>query len=287
MRFVVITGMSGAGKSLAMRCLEDMGYYCVDNMPPMLLGKFAELCYDTDSKIDKVALVIDTRGGEMFADAAKCIDSLEQSGNKCEILFLDAGDGILVKRYKESRRKHPLSAEGRLLEGIEKERELLSDIRAQADYVVNTSDMEPKALKEYITTLFGQDGAQGSTLSINVLSFGFKYGLPVDADLVFDVRFLPNPFYVPELKPKTGLDKDVQDYVKQWPQTAEFTAKLKDMLLFLVPYYMEEGKSQLVIAIGCTGGKHRSVTLAGETYQILTEQGYSVSLSHRDIAKDR
>lgn len=287
MRFVVITGMSGAGKSLAMRCLEDIGYYCVDNMPPMLLGKFAELCYDTDNKIDKVAMVIDTRGGEMFADAAVCIDSLEKSGSKCEILFLDADDGILVKRYKESRRKHPLSAEGRLLEGIEKERELLSDIREQADYVVNTSDMEPKALKEYITAVFGQDMGQGSSLSISVVSFGFKYGLPVDADLVFDVRFLPNPFYVPELKPKTGLDKDVQDYVKQWPQTVEFIEKLKDMLLFLVPYYIEEGKSQLVIAIGCTGGKHRSVTLAGETYQILTKQGYMVSLSHRDISKDR
>ena len=287
MRFVVITGMSGAGKSLAMRCLEDIGYYCVDNMPPMLLGKFAELCYETDSKLDKVALVIDTRGGEMFADAAVCIDELEKSGSRCEILFLDADDNILVKRYKESRRKHPLSADGRLLAGIEQERELLSDIREQADYVVNTSDMEPKALKEYITALFGQEEEQGRNLSISVVSFGFKYGLPVDADLVFDVRFLPNPFYVPELKPKTGLDKDVQAYVKQWPQTVEFTAKLKDMLLFLAPYYIEEGKAQLVIAIGCTGGKHRSVTLAGETYQFLTEQGYRVSLSHRDIAKDR
>lgn len=287
MRFVVITGMSGAGKSLAMRCLEDLGYYCVDNMPPMLLGKFAELCCQTDSKIDKVALVIDTRGGEMFADAAVCIDSLEKGGNNCEILFLDADDGILVKRYKESRRKHPLSADGRLLEGIARERDLLSDIREQADYVVNTSDMQPRALKEYLTNLFGQEYDQERSLSVNVVSFGFKYGLPMDADLVFDVRFLPNPFYIPELKPKTGLDQEVRDYVNQWPQTVEFTQKLKDLLLFLMPHYIEEGKSQLVIAIGCTGGKHRSVTLAGETSRILSEQGYRVALSHRDISRDR
>ncbi|MBE7029935.1 MAG: RNase adapter RapZ [Ruminococcaceae bacterium] len=287
MKFVVITGMSGAGKSSAIRILEDMGYYCIDNMPPMLFSKFAELCSQSDSKIDKVAFVIDLRGGELFKEAYSSVAALEQAGNKCEILFLDADDGILVKRYKESRRKHPLATEGRLLEGIEQERELLAEIRSKADYVVNTSDMSAKTLKEYITNLFEQEYDEAKSLSVNVVSFGFKYGIPLDSDLMFDVRFLPNPFYVPELKPLTGLDARVSGYVKQWPQTKEFTERMNDMLGFLMPHYIEEGKSQLTISIGCTGGKHRSVTLANEAYKYLVSKGYRAILTHRDISRDR
>ncbi len=286
MKFVIITGMSGAGKSQAVDCFEDMGYYCIDNMPAELFSKFAEICYQSDSKINKVAFVIDSRSSEFFSDVFKGLDALEKYGESYEILFLDADDKTLVKRYKETRRTHPLSGSGRVLEGIEKERALLGEVKQQAKYVVDTSNMLPKDLKEYIANLFSDTGEE-KPITINVVSFGFKYGVPLDADLVFDVRFLPNPYYIPELKNKTGLDKEVQDYVKKFTQTKEFIKRLDDMLSFLIPYYIEEGKSQLVIAIGCTGGKHRSVTLSNHVYKLMLKLGYKSLLTHRDIGKGR
>lgn len=286
MKFVIITGMSGAGKSNAVDCFEDMGYYCIDNMPSELFSKFAELCYQAESRFDKVAFVIDARSSKMFADIFKGIDELEKFGDSYDILFLDCDDTTLVKRYKETRRSHPLSQDGRIIEGIERERKILEQIKYKAKYVINTTDMLPKDLKENITAIFS-DKSDENRINVNVLSFGFKYGIPLDADLVFDVRFLPNPYYIPELKHKTGLDKEVRNYVKKFDQTKQFISKLDDMIEFLMPYYVDEGKTQLVIAIGCTGGKHRSVTLASHIGEKLIKLGYKVKLIHRDINKGK
>lgn len=287
MKFVIITGMSGAGKSEAIKCFEDLGYYCVDNMPPVLFGKFAEICASADTNFKQVAFGIDTRGGAMFNELEQTLEEFERTNGKCDILFLDADNEILVKRYKESRRKHPLSVDGSLTEGIKKEREMLKSIRKRAKYVVNTSNMKPRQLRDYIVSTFDTTNNPLNVMTANIMSFGFKYGIPIDADIVLDVRFLPNPFYVPELKEKTGLDREVSDYVKNAPVTQKFLGKLTDMFTFLMPHYIEEGKTNLIVAIGCTGGKHRSVTVANYLGDYLANNGYNIFINHRDINKDR
>ena len=287
MKFVIITGMSGSGKSNAIKHFEDIGYYCIDNMPPKLFTKFAQLCTQLEGGITKVAFSIDTRSGKMFRNLCECLDDFEKEVGKYEILFLDCADEILIKRYKESRRSHPLADAGNLNEGLKKERELLEDVRKRANYIVDTSNMKVSQLKEYIGTVFASETDTKKRIAVNVMSFGFKYGIPQDADLVFDVRFLPNPFYIPELKEKTGLDKEVSGYVMSFDESKEFANRLKDMFAFLMPQYIKEGKSNLIIAIGCTGGKHRSVTLANELTNYLTEGGYNTFVNHRDINKDR
>ena len=286
MRFVMVTGMSGGGKSTAMRLLEDMGYYCVDNLPIQLIDKFVELLSTPNTEITKVAIGVDVRTDQSFARGEKTLSCLRQNGMGFEVLFMDASDAVLVKRYKESRRMHPLcSAENpRIEDGIEKERKILQQVKKDADYVIDTSKLLTRELKEELDRIFVKN-EEYSSLMINILSFGFKHGIPADADLVFDVRFLPNPFYIDELKYLTGNDRGVQDYVMSFPEAGIFLDKLTDLLRFLIPNYIKEGKYQLVVAIGCTGGKHRSVTLANELYRKLRnrEAKYGVSLSHRDI----
>ena len=287
MRFILITGLSGAGKTQVIRCMEDLGYYCIDNMPPVLLPKFAEICYSSGGKIDKVAMVIDIRGGDMFNQLLSQINYLKELNYEFEILFLEADDSTLVKRYKETRRMHPLAKDGApLLDGIRNERAILNNVKKCANHVIDTSNIKVSQLKEAVKKLFEGDSKSGGIV-INVTSFGFKYGIIIDGDLVFDVRFLPNPFYIEELKEHTGLEKCVQDYVMDFKQTNVFLDKLKDMIKYLIPYYIEEGKTQLVIGVGCTGGQHRSVTLAIKLYEYLKEQGYNAIISHRDIAKDK
>lgn len=282
MRFVVVTGMSGGGKSTALKMLEDTGFYCVDNLPVSLLEKFIELIAMPDSEITKVALGLDVRAGHSFAGVADILHKQKEKGYELEILFMDAQDRALVKRYKETRRVHPLAAEGRIEDGIRQERELLAEIRKKADFVIDTTNLLTRELKEELDRIFIQNEEYNS-LMITLLSFGFKYGIPADADLVFDVRFLPNPFYIDELKQKTGNDKEVQDYVMQFPEAGVFLDKLTGMLDFLIPNYIKEGKYQLVVAIGCTGGQHRSVTLANELYARMKNRGgYGVKLFHRE-----
>ncbi|MCT4542469.1 MAG: RNase adapter RapZ [Vallitalea sp.] len=285
MRFTIVTGMSGAGKSNSLKMLEDMGFFCVDNLPPVLINKFAQICFSPDSGIDKVALGIDIRGGNLFAELINEIKNLENKGYELEVLFLDANDETLIKRFKETRRKHPLVAEGRIQHGIEQERELLIEAKKRANYIIDTSNLLTRELKTELAKIF-IEGKKYENLIITVLSFGFKYGIPSDADLVFDVRFIPNPFYILELKEKTGNDKEIRDYVMQWEVANKFLDKLDDMINFLIPNYIQEGKNQLVIGIGCTGGKHRSVTLANELYNRLLKQDYSSNIYHRDIDQD-
>lgn len=283
MRFVVVTGMSGSGKRTAMKMLEDVGFYCVDNLPVPLIEKFVELIAMPGSETTKVALGLDVRVDQPFGDAQRTLDRLKENGYLFEILFMDASNQVLLKRYKESRRMHPLSPKGRVEEGVNRERDILKEIKKKADYVIDTSNLLTRELKEEIDHIFVRNEEYNS-LMITVLSFGFKNGIPADADLVFDVRFLPNPFYIDELKHKTGNDKEVQDYVMSFPEASAFLGKLIDMLDFLIPNYVKEGKHQLVIGIGCTGGKHRSVTLANELYTGIKERGnYGVKLYHRDI----
>lgn len=282
MRFVVVTGMSGGGKSTTLKMLEDAGFYCVDNLPVSLIEKFIELIATPGSEITKVALGLDVRAGQSFKDVADIFKRQKEKGYALEILFMDASDNVLLKRYKETRRVHPLAAEGRIEDGIKAERELLADIRNNADFVIDSTNLLTRELKEELDRIFIQNKEYNS-LMITLLSFGFKYGIPADADLVFDVRFLPNPFYIDELKKKTGNDKEVQDYVMQFAEAGEFLDKLEDMLQFLIPNYIKEGKYQLVVAIGCTGGQHRSVTLANELYMRMKNQGsYGIKLFHRE-----
>ncbi|MBE5962379.1 MAG: RNase adapter RapZ [Lachnospiraceae bacterium] len=283
MRFVIVTGMSGAGKSSVLKMLEDAGYFCVDNLPIPLLLTFARLTV-TENKFTKVALGIDIRNGQALDEIGDILDSAEKSGYKYEILFLEASTEVLVKRYKETRRTHPLSGNGRIDKGIELEREKLTSLKKRADYILDTSRLLIRELKVEIDNIFVQNRSYHNFF-ITVLSFGFKYGIPNDSDLVFDVRFLENPYYVPELKPKTGNDKEVRDFVMALPGAQIFSDKLEDMITFLIPNYIAEGKNQLVISIGCTGGKHRSVTLANELARRLGKTEYGVKVEHRDIEK--
>lgn len=281
MRFVIVTGMSGGGKSTAMKMLEDAGFYCADNMPVPLIEKFMELIAMPDTEIQRVALGLDVRADQSFEDVNQLVQRLRKT-YVFEVLFLEASDKVLLKRYKETRRLHPLSADGDLISGIESERQLLASIRSAADYVIDTTNLLTRELKAELDKIFVSNQNYNS-LMVNVMSFGFKHGIPQDADLVFDVRFLSNPFYIEELKQKTGLDKEVQDYVMGFAEAHEFLDKLTDMIRFLIPNYVKEGKYQLVIAIGCTGGQHRSVTLANGLYQRLKDQGdYGLTLRHRD-----
>ena len=284
---VIITGMSGAGKTIAVQSLEDLGFFCVDNLPPVLIPKFAELIEQSRGRIARVALVIDLRGREFFTALAEALNDLRENFSlRCEILFLDATDSVLVQRYKESRRRHPLAQNGLPLEGIQLERRMLEDLKGMATQVIDTSNLKPAELKERIISRFSNLGS--GTLSISITSFGFKYGVPIDADLVFDVRFLPNPHYVEELRPKTGTDQEVYDYVMKWPDTQQFLAKLLDMLHFLIPQYHKEGKSHLVIGIGCTGGKPRSVAIAEYLGRTLgASETETVRVNHRDAERDR
>lgn len=286
-KLVIITGMSGAGKTIAVQSLEDLGFFCVDNLPPVLIPKFAELIDQSKGKIGKVALVIDLRGREFFTALSESLSYIKDHFTiSTEIIFLDATDSVLVRRYKESRRRHPLAPEGMPLEGIHNERKLLEDLKGWASQVIDTSNMKPAQLKERIISRFTH--AEGNPLSVHITSFGFKYGIPIDADLIYDVRFLPNPHYIEALRPHTGQDPDVYDYVMKWPETQEFLAKLVDMLQFLIPQYHKEGKSQVVVGIGCTGGKHRSVAIAEYLGRIIgTGETENVRVAHRDAEKDR
>ena len=285
MRFVVVTGMSGGGKSTALRMLEDAGFYCVDNLPVPLIEKFVELIAAPGGEVTKVALGLDVRADQAFGEVQRILENLRVNGYSFEILFMEANDKTLLKRYKETRRMHPLSPGGRIEEGIKKERGILSEIRNKSDYVFDTSNLLTRELKEELDRIFVQNEEYNS-LMVTILSFGFKYGIPADADLVFDVRFLPNPFYIDELKYKTGNDKEVQDYVMGFQEAHTFIDKLADMVEFLIPNYIKEGKYQLVIGIGCTGGKHRSVTLANQLYARMKNRGsYGMKISHRDVGQ--
>jgi UPF0042 nucleotide-binding protein len=280
---VIITGMSGAGKTVATRIFEDMGYFCIDNLPPTLMPKFMDLIEGSDSeKLNKLALVMDLRGGEFFDSLLKSLDAFSKSEKiKPKILFLDANDQTLVRRYKETRRSHPLSPKGRPVEGIRLERRKLEEVKGLAQYYIDTSALSPRQLRDQIIGDFGQES---ETFRVNLLSFGFKYGLPMDADLVFDVRFLPNPYYVKHMRDRTGLDADISEYVLKWTETQQFLKKLTDLLQFMLPQYKREGKGQIVIAMGCTGGKHRSVALA-EWLGKKFSADYPTSVSHRDIER--
>ena len=291
MRFVIVTGMSGGGKATAIHMLEDAGFYCVDNLPVSLIEKFTELIMMPDSEISKVVLGVDARVGQQFDKVTGIIDSMKARGIPVEVLFMDASDQVLIKRYKETRRVHPMnvnSAGDRIEDGIAKERKVLEAVKKRADYVIDSSQLLTRELKEELDRIFIKNEEYNS-LMVTILSFGFKYGIPYDADLVFDVRFLPNPFYIDELKHQTGNDKGVQDYVKSFPACGEFVDKLEDMLKFLIPGYVKEGKYQLVVAIGCTGGQHRSVTIANELYDRLksSDGNFGVKLFHRDVKQAR
>ena len=278
---VIITGMSGAGKTVAVQSFEDLGYYCVDNLPPELLVTFLALMKDSEKKITRIAVVMDLRGREFFDSLIETLDVLlEEEDLLARILYLDSDDATLVRRYKESRRSHPLAPQGLPLEGIQLERELLSELKGRAKTVVNTSSLKPRELRERIAKEF--DNQNSPTFSLNIMSFGFKHGMPIDADLVFDVRFLKNPYYVEDLRHKTGLQTEVSSYVLATDETQQLIAKLTDLLTFMIPQYRNEGKSQLVIAFGCTGGQHRSVTLA-EYFGKLLAKNDQVVITHRDI----
>lgn len=281
-RFVIITGMSGAGKTQAVRCLEDMGYFCVDNLPPALIPKFAELCSQSAGKVNKVALVVDIRGREFFDTLVQVLEDMEAQGYMYEMIFLEAADETLIRRYKETRRRHPMAPHGRISEGIARERERVERVRGRATHIIDTSDISTATLRDKITSLFSSD-TEFERMNITVVSFGFKHGIPLDADLVFDVRFLPNPYYVESLRRKSGAVREVAEYIEKWPITQQFLEKVQGFVDFLVPNYIKEGKSQLVVAVGCTGGLHRSVFIAGKLYQALKRQGYKVNLEHRDI----
>ena len=287
MRFVIVTGMSGAGKSTALKMLEDMGYFCVDNLPVPLIPKLAELLTVSGSEVQKAALGVDIRSGQSFGELERMLEELDAMSMKYEILYLESSDNVLVKRYKETRRFHPLSgSSGRVDEGIKRERERLGFLKKKADYLVDTSHMLTRELRQELNKIFVEN-KEFKNLYITVLSFGFKYGIPSDADLVFDVRFLPNPYYVDELRPMSGNDPEVRDYVMGNEKAGEFLDKLTDLLEFLIPNYIIEGKTQLVIGIGCTGGKHRSVTLANALFARLSQaESYGIRIEHRDIGKD-
>ena len=286
MRFVIVTGMSGAGKSTALKMLEDMGYFCVDNLPIQLMPKFAEMLMLPDAEISQAALGVDIRNGQALDGIEEQLSHMDDQGIQYEILFLDARDNVLVKRYKETRRQHPLGGIGRVDIGIAKERERIAFLKMRATYILDTSKMLTRELKQELEKIF-VEGKEFKNLYISVMSFGFKYGIPQDADLVFDVRFLPNPYYIEGLKEKTGNDREVQEYVLDNERAQTFVEKLEELMDFLLPNYILEGKNQLVIGIRCTGGKHRSVTLANVLYRHMEKkENYGVRIEHRDIEKD-
>ena len=284
-RLVIITGMSGAGKTQVVRAMEDLGYFCVDNLPPMLIPKFAELCAQSAGRVNKVGLVVDIRGREFFDTLVQNLEELEKQGYRYEMLFLEASDETLIRRYKETRRRHPMAPHGRISEGIARERERVDQVRGRATQIIDTSESSTADLREKVTALFTSEH-EFQRMNITVVSFGFKYGIPLDADMVFDVRFLPNPFYVESLRRKSGAVPEVGEYIWKWPITQQFMEKVTDFVDFLVPNYIKEGKSQLIIAIGCTGGMHRSVFVAGKIYENLKKKGYKVNLDHRDVKKN-
>lgn len=285
MRFVIVTGMSGAGKSTTLNILEDIGYFCVDNLPIQLIKSFADIAYATDNDIDDVAIGVDIRSGMYLEKLSEYLDELKKDNYNYEILFLDSNDDVLVKRYKETRRNHPLARAGRIEDGIKTERSRIAFLRKEADYIIDTTSLLTRELKVELDKIFIEDAGY-SNFIISVVSFGFKYGIPRDADLVFDVRFLPNPYYDLELRPYTGNDAPIRDFVMQFDVAKEFLNKTVDLLEFLIPNYIKEGKNGLVIAVGCTGGKHRSVTLANGIYKELETSPYSIKVDHRDIDKD-
>ena len=285
MEFLIVTGLSGAGTSRAVDALGDIGFYCVDNIPPKLIPTFYDLCAKAGNTFSRVAVVTDIRGGDMFSSLFETLDDLKNEDKHYRILFLDANDYVLINRFKETRRKHPLAENnlGSLEQAVKLEREILRRVREKADYIIDTSFLSPAQLKERISNLFLGDSSQA--LMVHCVSFGFKYGIPTEADLVFDVRCLPNPFYIEELKHLTGLDEPVYSYVMKWEQTKGVVQRLISLIDYMLPLYCDEGKSQLVIAIGCTGGKHRSVALAQLLYDHLLENGHRTSVNHRDIQK--
>lgn len=282
MEFLLITGMSGAGKSLALNYFEDQGFFCVDNLPPALISKFAELCLQSDLK--KIALVSDIRGREFFNELFQELKKIEAMTLDYDILFLEASNDVLIRRYKETRRRHPLDEEGRILDAIERERTLLEELRGKATKIIDTGNLAISELEEELNQLF-LSGSDKDSLHLSLISFGFKYGIPLDADLVMDVRFLPNPYYVDSLKEKTGNEQEVRDYVLKWSVTDKFYDKFFNLIKFLLPEYIKEGKSHLSVAIGCTGGKHRSVTTVIKLNEFLVDEDFNISLEHRDIEK--
>ncbi|MDD4495581.1 MAG: RNase adapter RapZ [Eubacteriales bacterium] len=285
MKILIVTGVSGAGKSLVARTLEDLGYFCVDNLPPSLIPKFAEIILQAGRKMNRTALVIDIRGGEFLKDLFPALDLIKQMGLEYEILFLEAADKVLIKRFKESRRSHPLAPKGSLLQGIEEERIKLDEIRGKADHVIDTSNLSALQLKDEIKKIFIK-GQKFKGMVISVVSFGFKYGIPLESDLIFDVRYMPNPFYIEELTKLSGKDEPVVEYVMKNDETTQFMKMLTDMLSFLIPRYIKEGKSQLIISIGCTGGRHRSVAIADAVHGFLMAKKYFSVVEHRDLDKD-
>lgn len=283
-RLIIVTGMSGGGKTQASRYLEDLGYFCVDNLPPVFIPKFVELCAHAGGHVSKVVLVVDTRSREFFDTFVQVLEDMDRSDTNYEMLFMDASDAAIIRRYKETRRRHPMAPASRITEGIAKERARLAPVRAKATYIIDTSELKKVQLRDKIHRLFGT--SEGEQMNINVLSFGFKFGMPLDADMVLDVRFLPNPFYIESMRHKSGAVPEVADYIAKFPVTQEFLKKLDDLLDFLVPQYVKEGKSQFVIAVGCTGGMHRSVFIAKHIFDRLGSRGYPVKLEHRDLMKN-
>ena len=283
-RLVIVTGMSGGGKTQACRHLEDLGFFCVDNLPPVFIPKFAELCAHSAGHIARVVLVVDTRSREFFDTFLHVLEDMDKAGQKYELLFMDATDEAIIRRYKETRRRHPLAPSARLSDGIRQERAQLARVREKATYIIDTSALRKADLKKKILALFGH--AEGVAMGINVLSFGFRHGVPMDADMVLDVRFLPNPFYIDALRYKNGEVPEVAEYIAKWPVTREFTEKLDGLLDFLIPQYVKEGKNQFVIAVGCTGGMHRSVYIARHIFDFLGARGWQATLEHRDLTKN-
>lgn len=283
-RLVIVTGMSGGGKTQACRYMEDLGYFVVDNLPPVFIPKFVELCKHAGGHVGKVVLVVDTRSREFFDTFVHILEDMNRDEVPYEMLFMDASDPVIIRRYKETRRRHPMAPSSRISEGIARERERLAPVRAKATYIIDTSELRKADLRDKIHRIFGT--GEGEQMNINVLSFGFKFGMPLDADMVLDVRFLPNPFYIESMRHKSGAVPEVADYIAQWPVTQEFLRHLDGMIDFLVPQYIKEGKSQLVIAVGCTGGMHRSVFIAKHIFDRLGAKGYPAKLEHRDLMKN-
>ena len=285
LQFVIITGLSGAGKSFAIKCFEDMGYFCVDNLPTTLIPTFAKLCAQSSREIRRIALVVDVREGEYLAHLQEILQEIEAEGNSTELLFLEAADEALVRRYQESRRRHPLAPDGSIPEGIRIERTMLAHLREAADRIIDTSHITVHQLKEMLVELYGAAGARPA-FTVSLISFGYKHGLPYDADLVFDVRFLPNPHFVDALRPLDGRHQAVREFILKHEESLHLLERLKELLGFLIPFYLREGKAHLAIAIGCTGGRHRSVALAEELRRFFESQGYPPIVNHRDVDRE-